>query len=129
MERLGKSEARARFLRLVERVASGEGAVEITDRGEIAAVLIGYREYQYSQPASLPRHTLPGFGLARGRGHLDVHGGPSRRSLTPCQLLEPGLDARVCPRQVIHAFRRVPAWLSRISAAMWSVSINGFATF
>lgn len=46
MQSLGKSEARSVFLRLVEEVAKGSGPVQITDRGEVAAVLIGYSEYQ-----------------------------------------------------------------------------------
>lgn len=45
--RLGKSEARARFLTLVETVATGGGPVEITDRGKVAAVLLSHNEYMW----------------------------------------------------------------------------------
>ncbi|MEW6282765.1 MAG: hypothetical protein AB1758_29410 [Candidatus Eremiobacterota bacterium] len=43
--RVGKTRARAGFLRLVEAVAGGREAIEITDRGEVAAVLLGHAEY------------------------------------------------------------------------------------
>jgi prevent-host-death family protein len=56
--RLGKSEARAQFLPLVESVAAGGAPIEITDRGKVAAVLLGHQEYlrllalAHSRPAS-----------------------------------------------------------------------------
>lgn len=43
--KLGKSQARAQFLPLVEQVAAGGGPVEITDRGKVAAVLLGHDDY------------------------------------------------------------------------------------
>ena len=43
--KIGKSEARARFLPLIQEVSSGAGPVEITDRGQVAAVLMSHQDY------------------------------------------------------------------------------------
>lgn len=46
-KRMGKSEARAKFLPLVQALAQGGGPVEITDRGKVEAVLLSNEEYQW----------------------------------------------------------------------------------
>ena len=46
IKRLGKAQARAAFLPLVESVMAGSGTVEITVRGKIAAVIVSYEDYQ-----------------------------------------------------------------------------------
>jgi len=43
--RIGKSQARANFLPLVRAVAEGSGPVEITDRGDVVAVLLGREDF------------------------------------------------------------------------------------
>lgn len=45
--RVGKAQAREAFSSLVESVATGAGAVEITDYGKVAAVLISEKEYKW----------------------------------------------------------------------------------
>lgn len=62
-KKIGKSQAREEFSTLVESVASGAGAVEITDYGKVAAVLLSQKEYQWllacskrnAQPKQSPR--------------------------------------------------------------------------
>jgi antitoxin (DNA-binding transcriptional repressor) of toxin-antitoxin stability system len=46
-KRIGKAQAREEFSALIETVASGAGAVEITDYGKVAAVLLSENEYQW----------------------------------------------------------------------------------
>jgi prevent-host-death family protein len=46
-KRIGKAQAREEFSTLVEAVASGAGAVEITDYGKVAAVLLSEKEYEW----------------------------------------------------------------------------------
>lgn len=46
-KRIGKAQAREEFPALVESVASGAGAVEITDYGKVAAVLLSEKEYEW----------------------------------------------------------------------------------
>ena len=46
-KRIGKAQAREEFSTLIETVASGAGAVEITDYGKVAAVLVSENEYQW----------------------------------------------------------------------------------
>lgn len=55
--RVGKSEARAKFLPLVHQVAMGAGPVEITDRGQVTAVLMGHKEYLHLMALA---HAQPG---------------------------------------------------------------------
>ncbi len=45
-KRMGKSEARAKFLPLVQALARGGGPIEITDRGRVEAVLLSNEDYQ-----------------------------------------------------------------------------------
>lgn len=44
--RLGKSEAREKFLPLVRSVAQGGSPIEITEHGESIAVLVNYHQYE-----------------------------------------------------------------------------------
>lgn len=44
-QRVGKSEARTRFLPLVQSVVESGETVEITDRGRVTAVLLSHQEY------------------------------------------------------------------------------------
>jgi prevent-host-death family protein len=46
-KRIGKAQAREEFSSLIESVASGAGAVEITDYGRVAAVLVSDEEYKW----------------------------------------------------------------------------------
>ena len=46
-KRIGKSQAREEFSALIEAVATGAGAVEITDYGKVAAVLLSESEYKW----------------------------------------------------------------------------------
>jgi prevent-host-death family protein len=46
-KRIGKAQAREEFSALIEAVASGAGAVEITDYGKVAAVLLSEKEYEW----------------------------------------------------------------------------------
>jgi prevent-host-death family protein len=46
-KRLGKSQARERFLPLVDAVAQGAGPVEITDHNKVVAVLISETDYRW----------------------------------------------------------------------------------
>lgn len=46
-KRIGKAQAREQFSTLIESVASGAGAVQITDYGRVAAVLLSEREYEW----------------------------------------------------------------------------------
>ena len=62
-KRVGKAQAREEFSTLIESVASGAGAVEITDYGKVAAVLLSEKEYEWllacakknTQPKRSPR--------------------------------------------------------------------------
>lgn len=62
-KRVGKAQAREEFSALIEAVAGGAGAVEITDYGKVAAVLLSEREYEWlcacakknEQPKRKPR--------------------------------------------------------------------------
>lgn len=46
-KRVGKAQAREEFSLLIEAVANGAGAVEITDYGKVAAVLLSEQEYEW----------------------------------------------------------------------------------
>lgn len=46
-KRVGKAQAREEFSALIEVVVSGAGAVEITDYGKVAAVLLSEKEYKW----------------------------------------------------------------------------------
>jgi prevent-host-death family protein len=46
-KRIGKAQAREEFSTLIEAVASGAGAVEITDYGKVAAVILSEKEYEW----------------------------------------------------------------------------------
>jgi prevent-host-death family protein len=46
-KRVGKAQAREEFSSLIEAVASGAGAVQITDYGKVAAVLLSEKEYEW----------------------------------------------------------------------------------
>lgn len=46
-KRVGKAQAREEFSSLIEAVANGAGAVEITDYGRVAAVLVSDEEYKW----------------------------------------------------------------------------------
>lgn len=62
-KRVGKAQAREEFSTLIESVACGAGAVEITDYGKVAAVLLSEKEYEWllacarknTQPKRSPR--------------------------------------------------------------------------
>lgn len=62
-KRVGKAQAREEFSTLIEAVASGSGAVQITDYGKVTAVLLSEKEYQWllacaknnTQPKRSPR--------------------------------------------------------------------------
>jgi len=62
--KLGKSEARQEFGPLVESVAAGEGAVEISDYGKVVAVVISANEYRWllsqTKKDSRPKKSLRG---------------------------------------------------------------------
>ncbi len=57
-KRVGKAQAREEFSTLIESVASGAGAVEITDYGKVAAVLLSEKEYEWLQ-ACAKKSTQP----------------------------------------------------------------------
>ncbi len=46
-KRIGKAQARDELSTLIEAVNSGAGAVEITDYGKVAAVLLSEKEYEW----------------------------------------------------------------------------------
>jgi prevent-host-death family protein len=46
-KRIGKAQAREDFSSLIESVANGAGAVQITDYGKVAAVLLSEKEYEW----------------------------------------------------------------------------------
>lgn len=46
-KRIGKAQAREEFSTLIKAVAEGCGAVEITDYGKVAAVLLSEKEYEW----------------------------------------------------------------------------------
>jgi len=46
-KRIGKAQAREEFSTLIEAVADGAGAVEITDYGKVKAVLLSEKEYEW----------------------------------------------------------------------------------
>ncbi len=46
-KRVGKAQARDELSTLIEAVNSGAGAIEITDYGKVAAVLVSEREYEW----------------------------------------------------------------------------------
>ncbi len=52
---MGKAQAREMFSTLIESVASGAGAVEITDYGKVKAVLISENEYRWLKAAAEKR--------------------------------------------------------------------------
>ncbi len=62
-KRIGKAQAREEFSALIETVANGNGSVEITDYGKVAAVLLSEKEYLWlcacakknTQPKRNPR--------------------------------------------------------------------------
>jgi prevent-host-death family protein len=62
--RIGKAQAREEFSPLVEAVARGAGAVEITDYGKVVAVLLSEKEYQWlslcAQRNGTPKRELCG---------------------------------------------------------------------
>lgn len=46
-KRIGKAQARDELSSLIEAVNSGAGAVEITDYGKVAAILLSEKEYEW----------------------------------------------------------------------------------
>ena len=46
-KRIGKAQARDELSALIEAVNAGAGAVEITDYGKVAAVLLSEKEYEW----------------------------------------------------------------------------------
>lgn len=69
-KRVGKAQAREEFSTLVESVARGAGAVEITDYGKVAAVLVSEKEYEWlrccEKNQTLPRKEARGFFVLEG---------------------------------------------------------------
>jgi len=67
---LGKSDARKRFLPLVDSVSQGSGPVEITDYGKVVAVLISKNDfdwmYQQTVNKVMPKRSLYGLGQLLG---------------------------------------------------------------
>ncbi|MCA0312500.1 MAG: type II toxin-antitoxin system Phd/YefM family antitoxin [Candidatus Melainabacteria bacterium] len=46
-KRIGKAQARDELATLIEAVNTGDGAVEITDYGKVAAVLLSVKDYEW----------------------------------------------------------------------------------
>jgi hypothetical protein len=46
-KRIGKAQARDELSTLIESVNNGAGAVEITDYGKVAAILLSEKEYEW----------------------------------------------------------------------------------
>lgn len=63
--RIGKAQAREEFSTLIETVANGAGAIEITDYGKVAAVLLSEKEYEWlcacAKKSAQPRRDPRGF--------------------------------------------------------------------
>lgn len=70
---VGKSEARQRFLPLVNAIAHGAEPVEIADHGKVVAVLIGKQKYDWmlSQLKDKPRKKNPLLGAITVLGDLE----------------------------------------------------------
>ncbi|HIA55793.1 MAG TPA: type II toxin-antitoxin system Phd/YefM family antitoxin [Candidatus Melainabacteria bacterium] len=64
-KRVGKAQAREEFSTLIESVAKGGGAVEITDYGKVSAVLVSEEEYAWLRSCEKrqkrPRREARGF--------------------------------------------------------------------
>jgi prevent-host-death family protein len=67
---LGKSDARKQFLPIVDSVAQGIGPVEITDYGEVVAVLLSKHDFDWMQAQTVnklkPKRRLCGLGQLLG---------------------------------------------------------------
>jgi prevent-host-death family protein len=61
-KRVGKAQAREEFSTLIESVAKGGGAVEITDYGKVSAVLVSEEESKEGSTRLLGLGRRSGFG-------------------------------------------------------------------
>lgn len=75
VRRIGKAQAREEFSSLIEAVTQGGGAIEITDYGKVAAVLLSEKEYQWlcscASRSSLPQRDARGFFVLEGDKSLE----------------------------------------------------------
>jgi prevent-host-death family protein len=69
-KKIGKAQAREEFSTLIESVAQGGGAVEITDYGKVAAVLVSEEEYAWLRSCennqAKPKKDARGFFVLEG---------------------------------------------------------------
>jgi prevent-host-death family protein len=79
-KRVGKAQAREEFSTLVEAVASGAGAIQITDYGKVAAVLLSEKEYEWlcacAEKNAHPKRNPRGYFILADKHALNFNKDP-----------------------------------------------------